>query len=62
VLRLTASLALVSAWLVLLLLGHAFGGAVYLLLVGALAVFPWRELSRRRGGPSTADGPTSEER
>jgi hypothetical protein len=35
---------LLSSWLVLLLLGWSFGGAVYLLLAAALAVFPWRAL------------------
>ena len=44
VLRLAASLALLSAWLVLLLLGSPLGIAVYLLLLAALAVFPWRLL------------------
>ena len=43
-LRLAASVALLSAWLVLLLLGSPLGIAVYLLLVAALAVFPWRLL------------------
>lgn len=59
-LRLAASFALLSAWLVLLLMGWAFGGAVYLLLAAALAVFPWRELSASgSGGSSRAGGPSS---
>jgi hypothetical protein len=41
--RLTLSVALLSAWLILLLSGFAFGGAVHLLLVGSLVSFPWRE-------------------
>jgi hypothetical protein len=46
--RLAASFGLLSAWLVLLLLGWSAGGAVYLLLLAALALFPWRAL--RAGG------------
>ena len=42
--RIAVSLALLSAWLVLLLLGSPLGAAVYLLLVAALVVFPWRLL------------------
>ena len=42
--RLVVALALLSAWLVLLLLGSPLGAAVYALLVAALAVFPWRLL------------------
>jgi hypothetical protein len=45
--RTAGAFALLSAWLVLLLLGWSAGGAVYLLLVAALVVFPWRELRRR---------------
>jgi hypothetical protein len=44
VIRLAAAFALLSAWLVLLLLGSPLGAAVYLLLLAALAVFPWRLL------------------
>ncbi|HEV7785369.1 MAG TPA: hypothetical protein VGQ28_08535 [Thermoanaerobaculia bacterium] len=35
-------LILISAWLALLFSGLAFGGAVHLLLVAALVLFPWR--------------------
>ena len=42
--RVAAALALFSAWLVLLLLGSPLGAFVYLLLVAALVVFPWRLL------------------
>ena len=42
--RLALSFGLLSAWLALLLLGWSLGGAVHLLLVGALALFPWRRL------------------
>jgi hypothetical protein len=40
--RLAVSVALLAAWLVLLLAGIALGGAIHLLLVAALALFPWR--------------------
>jgi hypothetical protein len=42
--RLVVALALLSAWLVLLLLSSPLGAAVYALLVAALVVFPWRLL------------------
>ena len=42
--RLAVSLALFSAWLVLLLWGSPLGAFVYLLLVAALVIFPWRLL------------------
>ena len=42
--RLFAAATLFSAWLVLLLRGLAGGGAVHLLLVAALAMFPWAAL------------------
>ena len=47
--RLTVSVALLSTWLILLLSGFALGGAVHLLLVGSLALFPWREVRDRKG-------------
>jgi hypothetical protein len=40
--RAALSFALLSSWLVLLLAGWSLGGAVYLLLVAAVVVFPWR--------------------
>jgi hypothetical protein len=43
-LRLFASVALVSAWLALLLLGWSLHGLVHLLLVAGVALFPWRTL------------------
>jgi len=33
---------LFSGWMALLFSGHAAGGAVHLLLAGALGVFPWK--------------------
>jgi hypothetical protein len=42
--RVAVALALLSAWLVLLLLGSPLGAAVYALLLAALVVFPWRLL------------------
>ena len=44
-LRLFTSVALLSLWLALLLWGWALGGAVYLLLVAGLVLFPWRSLA-----------------
>lgn len=43
-LRLLVSAVALSAWLLLLMSGWAFGGAVYLLLLAALAIFPWTTL------------------
>ncbi len=43
------SIACLSAWLVLLFSGWAGGGAVHVLFVAALALFPWRALG---GSPS----------
>jgi hypothetical protein len=44
------SLACLSAWLVLLFAGWAGGGAVHVLFVAALVLFPWRAL------PGSGDG------
>lgn len=41
-LRVVAAALFAGAWLGLLLSGHAFGGAVHLLAVGALFAAPWR--------------------
>jgi hypothetical protein len=43
-LRAALALLLFTGWLALLFLGHAAGGAVHLLLAGALGLFPWRAL------------------
>ena len=43
-LRSALALLLFTLWLALLFSGHAAGGAVHLLLVGAAALFPWRAL------------------
>ena len=40
--RAAVAFLLVSAWMALLFWGFALGGAVHLLLAGALAAFPWR--------------------
>ena len=48
-LRLTLSVVLLSAWLILLLSGFALGGAIHLLLLGSLVLFPWREARDRTG-------------
>ena len=42
--RLFGSAACLSAWLVLLFSGVALGGAVHLLLVATLGLFPWKLL------------------
>lgn len=41
-LRASLALTLFSGWLALLFSGFAGGGAVHLLLLAALALFPWR--------------------
>ena len=56
-LRALLSLILISAWLALLFSGLAFGGAVHLLLVAALALFPWRVAASTQG--EAPDNPTS---
>ena len=38
------SAGLVSAWLVGLLIGWTFAGAIHLALAGSLVAFPWRQL------------------
>lgn len=43
-LRAALALVLFTGWLALLFVGFAAGGAVHLLLAGALALFPWRLL------------------
>jgi hypothetical protein len=46
IVRALASLVLFSSWMALLLAGFAFGGGVHLLLLGSLALFPWRAAGR----------------
>jgi hypothetical protein len=41
-LRAATALLLFSAWLALLFAGHAGGGAVHLLLLASLGLFPWK--------------------
>ena len=48
IIRAALSLTLFSGWLALLFAGVARGGAVHLLLLAALALFPWRAA---RDGP-----------
>ena len=45
--RLAVSVVLLSAWLILLLSGVALGGAIHLLLLASLVLFPWREPADR---------------
>ena len=40
----TIAFAALSAWLGLLLMGWTLGGAIHLLLVLAIVLFPWRRL------------------
>ena len=47
-LRTILALLLFSSWLALLFSGLALGGAVHLLLGGAVGVFPWRGAQRGR--------------
>jgi hypothetical protein len=44
--RAALALLLFTGWLALLFLGYAAGGAVHLLLAGALGLFPWKALVR----------------
>lgn len=44
--RTLVAVVLFSTWMVCLLSGWAFGGAIHLVLAGGLAIFPWRELRR----------------
>ena len=57
--RLAASFGMLSLWLALLLMGWTAGGAVYLLLAGAVVLFPWRLLRgvEPPGGGEPAPGP-----
>lgn len=40
---------LLSAWLMLLMTGYALGGWVHLVLLTAVALFPWRDQATRSG-------------
>ncbi len=44
--RAAVALLLFTSWLALLFAGFAWGGAVHLLLLGALVLFPWKALSK----------------
>lgn len=50
-LRAALALLLFTGWLALLFTGFAGGGAVHLLLAGALALFPWRAVRESGGAP-----------
>ncbi|MGE5234044.1 MAG: hypothetical protein ACM3OB_08025 [Acidobacteriota bacterium] len=58
--RLLAACALFSAWLVPLLAGWAFGGAIHLVLAAALVAFPWRA-ARQPLSPASEDAARSSE-
>lgn len=60
--RAGVSLACLSGWMVLLFAGWIGGGAVHLLFVAALALFPWPALApnRTEGADTGADVPEDE--
>lgn len=45
IIRTALAVSLFSGWLALLFAGFAVGGAVHLLLLAALSLFPWRSVS-----------------
>lgn len=53
--RAAVSLACLSGWMVLLFAGWVGGGAVHLLFLGALALFPWRALAAGPAAQSRTD-------
>lgn len=53
--RATLALFLVGLWMALLFAGHPAGGATHLVLLTALAVFPWRAM--RQGACNDTSGP-----
>lgn len=55
-LRAALAVALLSGWLVALFVGWVAWGLTHLLLVAALAVFPWRLALWAEGGVPTAPG------
>ena len=57
-LRAAVSVGLLSTWLVLLFAGWIAGGAVHLLFVAALALFPWRA-AVGRGAPAESPQPAA---
>lgn len=59
--RAALSVSALSAWLVLLFVGWVGGGAVHLLLVASLALFPWRAAASGSEEPDEATA-TEDER
>ena len=53
--RAALALLLFTGWLALLFMGFAAGGAVHLMLAGALALFPWRTVRETVSEPSQDD-------
>lgn len=49
-LRAAVALVLFSSWLALLFAGFALGGAIHLVLVAALVLFPWRASAKEASG------------
>lgn len=61
-LRAALALAALSAWVVLLFAGWTAAGAAHLLLVAAVALFPWRTAVERDRAEDASGGTTTEER
>ncbi|HEV8581707.1 MAG TPA: hypothetical protein VGX68_21780 [Thermoanaerobaculia bacterium] len=45
ILRAALSLLLFTSWMALLFAGYILGGAIHLLFLAALLLFPWRALA-----------------
>ena len=54
--RAALALLLFSGWIGLFFAGFALGGAIHLLLVGALVLFPWRSGRQQRVAQDEEDG------
>ena len=60
-LRVALSGASFSAWMVLLLSGHRFGGAIAVFGLAALLLFPWRAARAKGSASASADSSANEE-
>lgn len=56
--RAALAFACLSAWLVLIFTGIVLGKAVYLLLVAALVLFPWKWLRKPETGEALQADPS----
>lgn len=52
--------ALLSAWLILLLIGQSWGGAVHGLLIASWLTFPWRRHNTTQSPASDDSEPPSD--